>query len=169
MADDIDHITRPNTTMSKSGNYMSPSDASRVQSAEARAGSGGVSSGGFAARAQSASAGHANAGGGGVESLEAGEVKLQVAMEGEARVAGVVVGEVRAEAEAVRSRSVYDRSRRGRHTRCYYTICFEVLMHARCCKLNDSSFFIADHYSMHVLVPYIEGTGDNGIKCKRIP
>jgi hypothetical protein len=104
-----------------------------------------------------------------VESLEAGEVKLQVAMEEEARVAGEVVGVARAEAEAVRSRSVYDRFRRGRHTRSYYTICFETLMHARCCKLHRSSSFIADHYSMHVIVPYMNDARDDGIKCKRIP
>jgi hypothetical protein len=52
-----------------SGN-MTSSDASRIQSAEAKSGDGGVSGDGFAARAQSAAAGHENgaaaaAGGGG--------------------------------------------------------------------------------------------------------
>jgi hypothetical protein len=51
-----------------SGN-MTSSDASRIQSAEAKTGDGGVSGDGFAARAQSAAAGHENdaaaAGGGG--------------------------------------------------------------------------------------------------------
>jgi len=42
-----------------SGNVTS-SDASRIQSAEARSGDGGVSGDGFAARAQSAAAGHEN-------------------------------------------------------------------------------------------------------------
>jgi len=43
-----------------SGN-MTSSDASRIQSPEATSGDGGVSGDGFAARAQSAAAGHENA------------------------------------------------------------------------------------------------------------
>ena len=39
---------------------MTSSDASRIQSAEAKSGDGGVSGDGFAARAQSAAAGHEN-------------------------------------------------------------------------------------------------------------
>jgi len=47
------------------GTPMTSSAASRIQSAEARSGSGGVESGGFASRAQSAAARHAQGGGGG--------------------------------------------------------------------------------------------------------
>jgi hypothetical protein len=43
-----------------SGNQMTSSDASRIQSAEATSGDGGVSEDEFAARAQSAAAGHDN-------------------------------------------------------------------------------------------------------------
>ena len=54
-------------------NPMSQSDASRVQSFEARSGNGGVSSGGFATRAQSSSACHANNSGDGAGGGKGGD------------------------------------------------------------------------------------------------
>ncbi|CAG8469897.1 8261_t:CDS:2 [Paraglomus brasilianum] len=48
--------------MSKGKSHMTTQDAARIQSSEARAHGGGVSSGSFAARAQSAAARNASTG-----------------------------------------------------------------------------------------------------------